>query len=138
MISAMIESFSESYALLEKYGVDPQNFYKLMTSSLFNSPAHKTYGDLILVGNFDVTGFSLKLGFKDVSLIKEAAKDAFLPLPLASILEERFLRALSKGWDYKDWTAVSDLAREDAGLPKKNPPDGDTPPGFATPPWERK
>jgi 3-hydroxyisobutyrate dehydrogenase-like beta-hydroxyacid dehydrogenase len=116
MICSIIESYAECYALVEKNGVDPQSFYKAMIGSLFACPIHRLYGEIILAGNFGETGFSLNLGYKDISLVKKAADEARLPLPFANTLEERFVRALAKGWGYKDWTAISDLVREDAGL----------------------
>jgi 3-hydroxyisobutyrate dehydrogenase-like beta-hydroxyacid dehydrogenase len=116
MISSMIETFSEAFLIVEKNGVDPNKLYTLMTETLFSAPAYKLSGDLILKGNFDEPGFALKLGAKDLGLVKEAAKDSLLPLPFASALEERFLRALARGWGERDWTAITELGKEDAGL----------------------
>jgi 3-hydroxyisobutyrate dehydrogenase-like beta-hydroxyacid dehydrogenase len=116
MIASLIETLSEAFSLVENHGVNPESFFELMSGTLFNAPAVKTYGKLILDGDFENAGFLAALGAKDVRLLKEAARNSQTPMPFASIVEDRFLRILARGWGNKDWCVIGQIQREDAGL----------------------
>ena len=116
MLAAMIETLGEAYAFLEKNGAEPERFYDFITTAMFAAPAVRNYGRIILDAAFDPPGFKAWLGAKDIGLVRAAAKDSKTPMPLAALMEERFLRVLAKGWGDKDWTIVTRSQREDAGL----------------------
>ncbi|MDR2366748.1 MAG: NAD(P)-dependent oxidoreductase [Deltaproteobacteria bacterium] len=116
MIASLIELLAEAFSLVEGHGVAPGDFFGLMAGTLFNAPAVHTYGKLILEGKFDEVGFLGSLGSKDVGLVKAAARLGQTPLPFCSVLEDRFLRLMARGWGDRDWSAISALQREDAGL----------------------
>ena len=44
-----------------------------------------------------------------------AAEELRVPMPLASLLHDRFLRLLAQGGDHLDWSALGGLAAQDAG-----------------------
>jgi 3-hydroxyisobutyrate dehydrogenase-like beta-hydroxyacid dehydrogenase len=88
-----------------------------LTSTLFNAPVYKTYGGLIVDGNYDKVGFALPLGLKDVRLVLQAAEAKSVPMPIASVVRDRFLTAMARGNANKDWSALGLIAAEDAGLP---------------------
>jgi 3-hydroxyisobutyrate dehydrogenase-like beta-hydroxyacid dehydrogenase len=50
-----------------------------------------------------------------VKLALAAAEDFRVPLPLASLLRDRFLTLLAHGGEELDWSAVGGLAAKDAG-----------------------
>lgn len=54
------------------------------------------------------------LGHKDIRLTLAAAEDLRVPLPLASLLRDRFLTLLAHGGDKLDWSAIGRLAAKDA------------------------
>jgi 3-hydroxyisobutyrate dehydrogenase-like beta-hydroxyacid dehydrogenase len=116
MLLSLMETLSESFTLVEKSGVAPEKFFDLMSSTLFNAPAVKTYGRLILDRDFDSVGFAAHLGAKDIGLVRDAAKRARTPMPFAALLEDRFLRVIASGMGEKDWSVIGQLQREDAGL----------------------
>ncbi|MDR3154765.1 MAG: NAD(P)-dependent oxidoreductase [Deltaproteobacteria bacterium] len=116
MIASLIESLSEAFSLAESNGVAPEAFFEMISGTLFDAPAVKTYGPLLLKGDFERPGFTAALGAKDALLVKDAARRSRTPMPFASVLEDRFLRALARGWAGKDWCCVGALQREDAGL----------------------
>ena len=60
--------------------------------------------------------FALPLGLKDVRLVLEAADAQRVPMPIASVLHDRFLTALARGHERSDWSVVGQVAAEDAGL----------------------
>jgi 3-hydroxyisobutyrate dehydrogenase-like beta-hydroxyacid dehydrogenase len=61
-------------------------------------------------------GFALPLGLKDIRLVLQAAEAQNVPMPVASVLRDRFLTALGRGYQNKDWSVVGQVAAEDAGL----------------------
>jgi 3-hydroxyisobutyrate dehydrogenase-like beta-hydroxyacid dehydrogenase len=70
---------------------------------------------LIADGKFEPAAFTAPLGYKDVRLAQAAADDLRVPLPLGSLLHERFLRLLARDGDSLDWAAIGGLATLDAG-----------------------
>jgi 3-hydroxyisobutyrate dehydrogenase-like beta-hydroxyacid dehydrogenase len=44
LMAAVIEALGEAVALIGKAGIDPLAYIELLTSSIFNVPAYKTYG----------------------------------------------------------------------------------------------
>jgi 3-hydroxyisobutyrate dehydrogenase-like beta-hydroxyacid dehydrogenase len=83
---------------------------------IINHPAIEGYTKRIRTRNFDEAAFELITGFKDVSLILQASTDARSPLPYISIIREKFLAALARGLESKDWSAIYDITRMNAGL----------------------
>ncbi len=116
LIAAVIESLGEALALVAKGGVDERAYLELLTSTLFSAPVYKTYGNLIVEQKFEPAGFAAPLGQKDVRLVLEAAEELNVPLPLASLLRDRFLTLLAHGGAALDWSAIGKLAAKDAGL----------------------
>ena len=115
LIAAMIESLGEALALVGKGGVDARQYLEMLTSSLFNVPIYKNYGGMIVGGTFEPAGFAAPLGQKDIRLTLAAAEELRVPMPLASLLRDRFLTLLAHGGDNLDWSAIGALAAKDAG-----------------------
>jgi 3-hydroxyisobutyrate dehydrogenase-like beta-hydroxyacid dehydrogenase len=116
LIAAVIESLGEALALVAKGGVDERAYLELLTSTLFSAPVYKTYGNLIVEQKFEPAGFAAPLGQKDIRLVLAAAEGLNVPLPLASLLRDRFLALLAQGGARLDWSAIGRLAAKDAGL----------------------
>jgi 3-hydroxyisobutyrate dehydrogenase-like beta-hydroxyacid dehydrogenase len=117
LISSVIEALGEAMALVGKAGLDQHQYIEFLTSTLFNAPVYKTYGGLIADKKFEPAGFAAPLGFKDNRLVLAAAETLRVPLPLASLIYNRFLTLLARGGEALDWSAFSQLAAEDAGQP---------------------
>jgi 3-hydroxyisobutyrate dehydrogenase-like beta-hydroxyacid dehydrogenase len=115
LLAAAIEALGEAIALVGKAGVDRQAFVDLLSSTLFTGPAYKTYGGLIVENRFQPAGFAAPLGYKDIRLALSAAESLRVPMPLGSLLHDRFLRLLAQGGDSLDWAAIGGLAAQDAG-----------------------
>ena len=116
LIASTIEALSEVMALIVKGGLDPQQYLEFLTSTLFAAPIYKTYGSLIADQKFAPAGFAAPLGLKDVRLALAAGEGLRVPLPMASLIRDRLLRLLAGGGESLDWSAISELALEDAGL----------------------
>lgn len=115
LIASVIESLGEAMALVGKAGVDKQTYLEILTSTLFGAPVYQTYGGLLARDEFEPAGFAATLGLKDVRLVLAAGEDLRVPLPIASLLRDRFLTLLANGGGALDWSAVGALASWEAG-----------------------
>ena len=115
MIASVIETLGEAIALVGKAGVDRRQYLDFLTTTLFNAPVYKTYGDLIVGQKFEPAGFAAPLGLKDIRLTLAAGEALRVPLPLANLIRDRFLTLLAQGGEKLDWSAISQLAAKDAG-----------------------
>jgi 3-hydroxyisobutyrate dehydrogenase-like beta-hydroxyacid dehydrogenase len=116
LIASTIETLGEAMALVAKGGLDQHQYLDFLTSTLFAAPVYKTYGALIADKKFKPAGFAAPLGLKDARLAIAAGEGLLVPLPLANLVRDRFLRLLARGDETLDWSAISQLAAEDAGL----------------------
>ncbi|OBG30147.1 NAD(P)-dependent oxidoreductase [Mycobacterium sp. 852002-51057_SCH5723018] len=116
LIASAIEAIGEAVALVAKAGVDKQQYVDILTSTLFAAPAYQTYGGLIAREQFEPAGFAASLGLKDVRLALAAGEQLQVPLPLASLLRDRFLTLVATGGGHLDWSALATLSSRDAGL----------------------
>lgn len=118
LIASVIESLGEAMALVSKAGVDRQTYLELLTSTLFAAPAYQTYGGLLARKQFEPAGFAAHLGLKDVRLVLAAGEQLEAPLPVASLIRDRFLTLLAGGGRDLDWSALGALADWEAGGPR--------------------
>ncbi len=116
LLASVIEALGEAMALVGKAGVNRGRYLDLLTSTLFNAPVYKTYGRLIAEQQYEPAGFAAPLGHKDIRLTLAAAETLRVPMPLASLLHDRFLTLLAQGGERLDWSAIAQLATNDAGL----------------------
>jgi 3-hydroxyisobutyrate dehydrogenase-like beta-hydroxyacid dehydrogenase len=114
LLASAIEALGEAIALVGKAGIDRHAFVDLLTSTIFPAPAYKTYGGLIADNKFQPAKFAAPLGFKDIRLALAAAESLRVPMPLGSLLHDRFLRLLAQGGDNLDWAAIGGLAAQDS------------------------
>lgn len=95
--------------------MDKHRYLDLITSTLFGAPIYKTYGELIASARFEPAGFAASLGQKDIRLVLSAAEELQVPMPVASLVRDRFLALLARGGADLDWSAVGALAAWEAG-----------------------
>jgi 3-hydroxyisobutyrate dehydrogenase-like beta-hydroxyacid dehydrogenase len=115
LLASVIEGLGEAMALVGKAGIDRRQYLELLTSTLFTAPVYKTYGGLIAEGKFEPAGFAAPLGYKDIRLTLAAADRLRVPMPVASLLRDRFLTLLAQGGEGLDWSGIGQLAARDAG-----------------------
>jgi 3-hydroxyisobutyrate dehydrogenase-like beta-hydroxyacid dehydrogenase len=116
LTTTVIESLAEGFALMRKAGVDPQKFLEVLTESMFSAPVYKTYGGILASEQFEPVGFKLPLGFKDNRLLLAAAEEESVPMPMASLMHDRFVAALAQGLEDADWSAIARVTYRSAGL----------------------
>lgn len=119
MLGAAIESMAEASALTRAHGVSAAEFLDVMTSTLFASPAYQGYAKLIAEQRYTPAGFALPLGYKDIGLALSAADATRVPLPLASLLHDSLLEALSAGEEDVDWSIMAQVAARRAHLDER-------------------
>ena len=116
LIASAIEALSEAFSFVEKNGVEAIKLYNIMTETLFSSIVYKGYGSNILEKKYKTPGFKLRLGYKDIRLLRDTARNSYTPMPFASMLEDRFLRALEDQKGDWDWSAIAEYQMTDSGL----------------------
>lgn len=116
LITATIEGLAEAMALVRKHGLDQKAYLEFLTGSLFSAPVYRNYGGMIAADKFEPVGFKLPLGLKDNRLLLAAAEEAAVPMPLASLVHDRFVAALAQGMGEADWAAIAHLSYQNAGL----------------------
>jgi 3-hydroxyisobutyrate dehydrogenase-like beta-hydroxyacid dehydrogenase len=115
LAASVIESLGEAMALVGKGGIDLHAYLDLLTSTLFPAPMYRIYGELIVEGKFKPAAFAAPLGQKDIRLALAAAEDLRVPMPVASLLRDRFLTLMANGGENLDWSAIGGLAAKDSG-----------------------
>jgi 3-hydroxyisobutyrate dehydrogenase-like beta-hydroxyacid dehydrogenase len=115
MSATALEMLGEVVAVVRKRGLDPQPFIDIMTSTMFGGRAHKIYGDKIARQNY-AAGFVLPLVLKDVRLALAEAEKAGVPMPSVSVVRDRLITGIARGYGELDWTALGLIAAEEAGL----------------------
>jgi len=116
LIASAIEALSEAFTLARKNGVDPKAVAELFGKTFLSCPVYQGYGKQISEQRFEPAGFRLALGLKDINLALQTAASSSMPMPLASLLRDRWLTAVAKGRGDMDWTAVALGVAEDAGI----------------------
>jgi 3-hydroxyisobutyrate dehydrogenase-like beta-hydroxyacid dehydrogenase len=116
LIASTIEGFGEAFALARKSGVEPEKFLEILTGTLFVAPFQKVYGQIIASETYEPAGFAAALGLKDMRLVLAAADASGVPMPMASVVHDRFQAAVGRGHREKDWSVIARLAAEDSGL----------------------
>lgn len=116
LIVAAQEAMAEAFTLAEKSGISRETIFHVLTQSVFAHPLYQTYGRLIADQRYAPAGFKLALGLKDITLARETADAAAMPMPLASLVHDRLLEQVAKGRQDLDWSALALGVAEDAGV----------------------
>ncbi len=116
MLSSMIETLGEAFALVRKNGADHHKFLEIMAKDFFKSPIYEKYGAIIANERFGGGAFTVRLQEKDTRLAVAAAIEAQVPMPVLFAIENAFLSAIGQGKGDMDPCAIAQLAAENAGL----------------------
>jgi 3-hydroxyisobutyrate dehydrogenase-like beta-hydroxyacid dehydrogenase len=115
MTATTLEMLGEVVAVALKRGLDPKSFLDIMTSTMFGGRVHKLYGDKIVAQSY-APGFVLPLVLKDVRLALAEAEAAGAPMPSVSVVRDRLITGIARGYADLDWTSLGLIAVEEAGL----------------------
>jgi 3-hydroxyisobutyrate dehydrogenase-like beta-hydroxyacid dehydrogenase len=115
MTATALEMLGEAVALVLKRGLDPKPFIDILTGTMFGGRVHKIYGDKIVRQSY-AAGFVMPLALKDVRLALAEAESAGAPMPSVSVVRDRLITGIARGYADLDWTALGLVAAEEAGL----------------------
>jgi 3-hydroxyisobutyrate dehydrogenase-like beta-hydroxyacid dehydrogenase len=113
LVASTVDALAEMLTLAEKNGVSKKAMAEMIGKF---SPLHHSYASIMAEGKFEPAGFRLVLGLKDINLILETAAASTTPLPLASLLHDRWLASVAKGRGELDWSAIAIDVAENAGI----------------------
>jgi len=82
----------EALMLARRGGLDLAQAYEAIKASSGNSFVHETEGQLVLNGSYDI-GFTMDLAAKDLGFAMGYGREFGVPLDLAGLTEQTFLRA---------------------------------------------
>jgi 3-hydroxyisobutyrate dehydrogenase-like beta-hydroxyacid dehydrogenase len=120
LTATALEVLGETMALIRKRGLDPAGFLELLTSTMFGGRVHRIYGNRIVAQDY-APGFALPLALKDVRLALAEAESAAVPMPSVSVVRDRMITGIARGYAELDWTALGMVAAEEAGVPASRP-----------------
>jgi len=107
LIVTAIESMAEGINLAKKSNVDPEQWFNMITQTIFNAPIYINYGNILLKEAFQPAGFSLSLGLKDVNLVAEQAAEKNALMPLGNLMQQRLQECVARGLGEHDLTALA-------------------------------
>jgi 3-hydroxyisobutyrate dehydrogenase-like beta-hydroxyacid dehydrogenase len=114
--AATVEILGEVVALARKSGLDPEQVVAILTGTMFGGRAHRIFGNKIAGQHYVAGGFVLPLALKDVRLALAEAEAAAVPMPTVSVVRDRLIAGIARGYADLDWTALGLIAAEEAGL----------------------
>jgi 3-hydroxyisobutyrate dehydrogenase len=114
-VVAISESTAETFAFAEALGVDPRKFLETIEGGPLDVGYARAKGELILKREFPPS-FPLRLALKDVRLVREAAREAGIDVPLAEVIARQFERALEAGHGDEDLAATYFAVARDADV----------------------
>jgi 3-hydroxyisobutyrate dehydrogenase-like beta-hydroxyacid dehydrogenase len=115
MTATALEMLGEVVAVVRKRGLDPKPFIDILTSTMFGGRVHRIYGDKIVKQSY-APGLVMPLALKDVRLALAEAESAGAPMPSVSVVRDRLITGIARGYAGLDWTALGLIAAEEAGL----------------------
>ena len=112
-------AIGEGIVLGAKAGVEPQLLWDCMHWGL-DVQLHqlvKTFSETVFKGNYEVpASFGIGLSRKDVGLATELGRQHNVPMPIAALVEQIMVHAISRGWSNQSTASLFRLQEEAAGI----------------------
>lgn len=114
--STIAQSIAEGLTLGVKAGVDTQALWECVRRGMVGRMhvLHVQVPQNVFANSYDTDTFPLKLLRKDVGLATALGRELNVPLPLASLNEQRLVEAMNHGWDNLSAYTVSFQLQEEA------------------------
>lgn len=112
-------AIGEGLVLGAKAGVDPELLWNCMHWGLDVQLYQlvKTFSETVFKGDFEApASFSIGLSRKDVALATELGRKHNVPLPIAALVEQIMVHAISRGWSAQSTASLFRLQEEAAGI----------------------
>jgi 3-hydroxyisobutyrate dehydrogenase-like beta-hydroxyacid dehydrogenase len=112
-------AIGEGIVLGAKAGVEPQLLWDCMHWGL-EVQLHqlaKTFSETVFKGNYEApASFDIALSRKDVGLATELGRQHNVPMPIAALVEQIMIQAISRGWSDQSTASLFRLQEEAAGI----------------------
>lgn len=112
-------AIGEGVVLGTKAGVDPQLLWDCMHWGL-EVQLHqlvKTFSETIFKCNYEApASFNIALSRKDVGLATELGRQHNVPMPIAALVEQIMVQAVSRGWSDQSTASLFRVQEEAAGV----------------------
>jgi 3-hydroxyisobutyrate dehydrogenase len=110
----------EALMLAKRGGIDLRQAFEVIQASSGNSFVHETESQVILNGSYNI-GFTMDLACKDLHFAHELGREFGVPLELAGLVEQTFIRARSQyggqAWSSQVVKLLEDALGEDLRAP---------------------
>ena len=127
-LAAQMLAFSEGLLLAERGGIDPELAARAMTGSAIGSPMLQARAPLVL-DLPEQAWFDVRLMHKDIRLALDAAREARVPLPSASVADSMLGRAEEMGFAHRDIAGLFEVLARTVAAPAGTAPAGTAPAG---------
>lgn len=87
-------------------------------SVIVNGRSQEFVDKAIAEHQYEPAGFKLSLGLKDLTPALQTSQASNMPIPLASLVHDRFLVAMAKERGDLEWAAIALEVSEAAGIKK--------------------
>jgi 3-hydroxyisobutyrate dehydrogenase len=112
-------AIGEGLVLGAKAGVDPELLWQCMHWGLDVQLQQlvNTISQTVFNGDFEApASFGIGLSRKDVGLATELARQHNVPMPIAALVEQIMVHAISRGWSEQSTASLFRLQEEAAGI----------------------
>jgi len=109
-----LQADAEALMLAKRAGLDLGQAWHAITASSGSSFVHETEGQLILNGSYDV-GFSMDLALKDLGFAMGFGRELGVPLELAGLTEQIFVRGKAVYGGAAQSTQIAKLLEDTTG-----------------------
>jgi|RhiMetdeSRZDD1v2_1073273.scaffolds.fasta_scaffold160691_1 3-hydroxyisobutyrate dehydrogenase len=118
-------AIGEGIVLGAKAGVDPELLWSCIHWGL-EVQLHqllKTFSKTVFEGNYEApASFGIGLSRKDVGLATELGRQHNVPMPIAALVEQTMLQAVTRGWSEQSTASLFHLQEEAAGIEVRKRP----------------
>jgi 2-hydroxy-3-oxopropionate reductase len=113
VVGIAYQAVSEALVLGSKAGVDPQKIIQVLDGGLASTAVLRLRGDAMCRGDFEPGGRA-SLHLKDLGIALDNAKALNVPLPVASIIREKYLEVEARGLGDRDHSVLLKLLEDAA------------------------
>jgi 2-hydroxy-3-oxopropionate reductase len=113
VVAIAYQAVSEALVLGSKSGVDPRNIAKVLDGGLASTAVLRLRGEQMMNGDF-TPGGRLELHLKDLGIALDAGKALNVPLPVSSVIHQKYVELSGTGQGELDHSALLKLVENAA------------------------
>lgn len=107
LILTAMSALSESINMAKRSNIDTEQWFSMITQTIFNAPIYINYGKQIMAETFQPALFGLSLGLKDMDLVLQQAATVKAAMPLGEEVRDLLQESKSAGLGDHDVTALA-------------------------------